>query len=71
MQHYIKLGAPRSKLVLGVPFYGRTFILKDKHLRNLGSPAEGSGFQGPYTREDGFLGYNEVSFPVFCLAVRF
>lgn len=60
MQHYIKLGAPRSKLVLGVPFYGRTFILTDKRLRDLGSPAQGSGFQGPYTREDGFLGFNEI-----------
>lgn len=61
MRHYIKLGAPRNKLVLGVPFYGRTFTLEDKHLPKIRSRSQGSGFQGPYTREDGFLSYNEVN----------
>lgn len=60
MNYYIKLGASPDKLVVGVPFYGRTFNLVDENLRDLGSASNGTGFQGPYTRENGFLGYNEV-----------
>ena len=45
------------------PFYGRTFTLQDINLRDKGAPTKGPGFQGPYTREDGFLGYNEVISP--------
>jgi chitinase len=60
VNYYIKLGAPRNKIVLGIPFYGRTFVLQDVSLHGRGSMTKGPGFQGPYTREDGFLGYNEV-----------
>lgn len=61
----LKLGAPPNKLVLGLPLYGRTFLL-EKPLANpkkkmkLGLPASNVGFQGPFTRENGFMGYNEV-----------
>ena len=68
--YLLKLGASPDKLVVGVPFYGRTFTLVDKNLREIGSASNGTGFQGPYTREDGFLGYNEVcqfmSFETLC-----
>lgn len=47
-------------MVLGIPFYGRTFTLADVNLNHNGANTLGTGFQGPYTREDGFLGYNEV-----------
>lgn len=60
VQYLISKGAPRQKLVLGLPFYGRTFILQDTNLAHKGAMTQGSGFQGPYTREDGFLGYNEI-----------
>lgn len=60
VSYLLKLGASPAKLVVGVPFYGRTFTLVDKNLRQIGSTSNGTGFQGPYTREDGFLGYNEV-----------
>ena len=50
------------------PFYGRTFTLQDINLRDKGALTKGSGFSGPYTREDGFLGYNEViSRDQFCI----
>ncbi|XP_046446089.1 probable chitinase 2 [Daphnia pulex] len=58
--YLLKLGASPAKLVVGVPFYGRTFTLVDKNLRQIGSASNGTGFPGPYTREDGFLGYNEI-----------
>lgn len=54
----MKLGAPPSKLVVGLPFYGRTF--KTLANGNLNDASDGAGFKGPFTREDGFLGYNEI-----------
>ena len=60
MKYLLKSGASRDKLVLGVPFYGYTFILADRNLHEIGSPSNGTGMQGPYTRRNGYLGYNEV-----------
>lgn len=59
IERLIDLGASPGKIVMGLPFYGRTFI---EHADGV---AEESGFQGPYTRENGFMGYNEV-----CVAVQ-
>lgn len=43
---------------MGVPFYGRTF--KTMLQGNYGDISDEIGFQGPFTRENGFLGYNEI-----------
>lgn len=62
----LKLGAATNKLVLGVPLYGRTFLLPDdfesssKKKPKLGMASTSVGFKGPITRESGFMGYNEV-----------
>ena len=53
-------GAIASKTVMGVPFYGRTFNLLNPHDARMGARATKTGFPGPYTKENGFLGYNEV-----------
>jgi len=58
IKHLIKLGASPSKIVMGVPFYGRTFITNLEG--NYGDASTDVGFQGPFTRENGFLGYNEI-----------
>jgi len=70
VDYFLREGVPPEKLVLGVPFYGRTFLLTQEEVDkdesgNGGSDGAGEtalekGFQGPYTKEDGFLGYNEV-----------
>ena len=60
MKYLLKSGASPDKLVLGVPFYGWAFTLADRNLHEIGSPSNGTGLKGPYTEEDGFLGYNEV-----------
>lgn len=53
-------GAKAEKTVLGVPLYGRAFMLVDQSQNGFDAKAESTSFQGPYTREDGFLGYNEI-----------
>lgn len=44
--------------MVGLPFYGRTFILENPESNT--NKTDTKGFQGPLTRADGFLGYNEV-----------
>ncbi|XP_046398637.1 probable chitinase 2 [Ischnura elegans] len=60
VKHMLRLGAPPEKLVLGVPMYGRTFLLANEDDGKVGSPAKPTGFQGRFTKEDGFMGYNEL-----------
>ena len=52
---------------LGVPFYGRAFKLENPHDSRMGARARSTSFAGPYTREDGFLGYNEICEVIMCL----
>ncbi|TRY70996.1 hypothetical protein TCAL_02426 [Tigriopus californicus] len=60
IKYLMKKGAIAEKTVMGVPFYGRAFTLMNPHDHDLGSKTKTTSFQGPYTREDGFLGYNEI-----------
>ncbi len=60
MKYLLESGASPDKLVLGVQFAGYTFELADRNLHEIGSVSYGSGLRGPYTREDGLIGYNEV-----------
>jgi len=55
-----KLGAIPEKTVLGVPLYGRAYTLMNPNSNKMGAPAKSTSFQGPFTREDGFMGYNEI-----------
>jgi len=60
VNHLMKKGAIPEKTVLGVPFYGRAFKLENPHDSRMGARSRSTSFAGPYTREDGFLGYNEI-----------
>jgi chitinase len=42
---------------LGIPFYGRTFTLKNQTSPFIGSETVGNGLAGEYTREAGFMAY--------------
>lgn len=59
INYLLQLGAPPEKLVLGLPLYGRTFITNNNE-GNFEDPSNENGFQGNFTRENGFMGYNEV-----------
>jgi chitinase len=62
VQLWLQNGVPSGKLIMGVPFYGRSFTLGNPGQHGVGAPANGAGQAGPITRENGNLGYNEVSF---------
>ena len=56
----MKQGAPKEKLMIGMPTYGRSFTLVDKEKFDIGAPASGGGIAGNFTNESGFLSYYEV-----------
>jgi chitinase len=60
VNYWIQQGAPKQKLILGMPLYGRTFMMANAQNQKPGAPITGPGPAGPYTRQQGMLGYNEV-----------
>ena len=61
MRFYLKLGAERRKLVVGIPTYGRSYTLIDENFSGVQAAAESPGLKGKYTKEDGYLSFYEVS----------
>ncbi|KOC59780.1 Chitotriosidase-1 [Habropoda laboriosa] len=59
-RYWISQGAPANKLILGIPAYGRSFTLANPGNNGVGAPTIGAGTAGPYTREAGMIGYNEI-----------
>ncbi|XP_063372990.1 probable chitinase 2 [Cydia amplana] len=59
LNYWLTQGCPPEKLVLGLPFYGRTFTLTDASVNGVGAPASGAGLAGQYTATNGLIGYNE------------
>lgn len=60
IQYWIRAGAPREKINVGIGTYGSSFTLSGNAQCVFGAPAIGAGLAGPYTREAGTLGYNEI-----------
>uniref|UniRef100_A0A1A9Z6A5 chitinase n=1 Tax=Glossina pallidipes TaxID=7398 RepID=A0A1A9Z6A5_GLOPL len=60
IKYYLKAGADRNKLVLGIPTYGRSYTLINEESTEIGAPAEGPGEQGDATREKGYLAFYEI-----------
>ncbi|XP_063613152.1 endochitinase-like isoform X2 [Penaeus indicus] len=55
-----EFGCPRDKLVLGVPFYGRSFTLSDPSQHGLHAPITGTGNPGPILGDPTVLVYFEI-----------
>ena len=53
-------GAPREKLIMGMPLYGQSYTLASSANTGLGAATTGPGSKGPYTGQGGLLGYNEI-----------
>jgi chitinase len=54
------MGASREKLVLGIPTYGKSFLVSGSDKRPPGVNHSGAGPAGPITKQGGFLGYQEI-----------
>ncbi|KAL7134553.1 hypothetical protein ABFS83_11G034400 [Erythranthe nasuta] len=54
---WIRVGVPRSKLIMGLPLYGRTWQLKDPRSYGIGAPAVDVG---PGADRTGVLNYADV-----------
>ncbi|XP_067009873.2 probable chitinase 2 [Anabrus simplex] len=59
IKQYLERGAPKEKLVVGIPFYARTFTLSTEN-NGEGAPAQGPGRAGPISQEAGYLTYYEL-----------
>ena len=53
-------GAPKDKMIMGTPAYGRGFKLNFTDETGLYCPASGGIPAGPYTRQDAIWGYQEI-----------
>ncbi|XP_050672534.1 probable chitinase 10 isoform X2 [Leptidea sinapis] len=60
VNYWMSKGAPRSKLILGIPFYGQSFSLMENGGNSLGAPTYAGGEGGDETRARGFLAFYEI-----------
>nr|CAI5844034.1 unnamed protein product [Callosobruchus analis] len=60
VEAWVSRGASRSKLNLGLAFYGRSFTLSNPNNNGLGAPTTGPGLPGRYSGESGMLTYYEI-----------
>lgn len=58
----IKGGVDKSKLIMGVPFYGQTFTLQKTYnsVKGEGTKSSGTGHAGMITKQPGMLAYYEI-----------
>lgn len=59
IKHYILKGYPASKINLGIPLYGKSWILSS-FVSTPPAPASEGGPPGPFTKQKGLLSYYEI-----------
>uniref|UniRef100_A0A8C5KP20 Chitinase-3-like protein 1 n=1 Tax=Jaculus jaculus TaxID=51337 RepID=A0A8C5KP20_JACJA len=57
--YMLRLGAPASKLLMGIPSFGKSFTLASSETQ-VGAPVSGPGLPGRFTKEKGVLAYYEI-----------
>jgi hypothetical protein len=65
-EYWVSLGAPRDKLVIGMPTYGHCSILTNSAVSyGVGAPISGACAAGTYSGAAGLYSYYEVKFQQF------
>lgn len=59
--YWLGKGVSSEKLILGIPFYGQSFTLKNSTHNKIGSKVTGPGNAGRHTRVPGMVAFYEVS----------
>ncbi|KAK6187154.1 hypothetical protein SNE40_005241 [Patella caerulea] len=60
VNYWIDKGMPYDKIVVGVPFYGRTFATINQTTHEPGVSFKSGGIGGPYTQSNGLIGAFEL-----------
>jgi len=59
-KHYIDIGVPKSKMLIGFAAYGRGYTLANPNNYTVGAPAIGPSPAQKYTKEEGYAAYYEI-----------
>ena len=59
LRYYESKGAAKSKLIMGIPFYGQSFTLKSSSA-GYGARASEPGSAGKWTKQRGMLAFYEI-----------
>ncbi|GLJ47772.1 hypothetical protein SUGI_1009080 [Cryptomeria japonica] len=57
---WLDSGIPPNKVVMGIPMYGRSWMLKNKEKVRIGSPAVAAGPRQRLSNQTGFMMFSEV-----------
>ncbi|XP_066908386.1 chitinase-3-like protein 1, partial [Halyomorpha halys] len=60
VRYYLKRGVRRNQLILGIPFFGRSYTLRDADKWMPGSAVKSPGKEARFTQQPGFMSYYEV-----------
>lgn len=72
LSRLVKLGAPKKKLMLGIPFYGRSYTLLDPRRHSLAAPTRRDvhAVPGPFVMSDEILAYYEICMDITMFSWR-